>query len=302
MSELYGRTLDIVFWDVQHGNAIYINTPNDTKIVQDLGIGSYGYNNEIFSPLQHLNYKYGINELDAVIITHPDYDHIADILNLDILPFYCLTRPKSVNRAEIEEKIEAARNYSEREIFEKYIEITKRYIYPVPDEYNPLLPKNNGGVNFEIYCPIPDLKTHRINNHSIVTVISFAGSKILLPGDNESPSWEWLLNKNSFRNSIQGTDIFLASHHGRESGYCNDLFQYFKPNLTIISDGHVCDTSATSRYSSISKGWVVHKEIGQANREYENVERKCLTTRKDGVIIIKMGYNPDGKPYLDVRI
>ncbi|ODS37411.1 MAG: hypothetical protein A7316_09440 [Candidatus Altiarchaeales archaeon WOR_SM1_86-2] len=33
-------TLEIVFWDVQHGSATYIKTPNGKHIVQDLGTGS----------------------------------------------------------------------------------------------------------------------------------------------------------------------------------------------------------------------------------------------------------------------
>ncbi len=89
-------------------------------------------------------------------------------------------------------------------------------------------------------------------------------------------------------------DVFLASHHGLESGFSLDLFEYFKPKLTIVSD----DTSATSaadKYSKLSSEWKVHYRNGTSEK------RKCLTTRKDGVISVKLGYNQDKKPYLYVR-
>ena len=71
----------VVFWDVQHGHATYIKSPNDRHIVVDLGIGDYSEKNSCFSPLQHIRYEYGVTQLNYVIITHPHLDHIDDILN-----------------------------------------------------------------------------------------------------------------------------------------------------------------------------------------------------------------------------
>lgn len=48
------NALEMVFWDVQHGHATYLKTPNGRHIVIDLGIGSWDDNNQIFSPLLHL--------------------------------------------------------------------------------------------------------------------------------------------------------------------------------------------------------------------------------------------------------
>lgn len=51
--------LEFTFWDVQHGNACYIRTPNGRHMVVDLGIGSFG-GNKPFSPLLHLKQSYGV--------------------------------------------------------------------------------------------------------------------------------------------------------------------------------------------------------------------------------------------------
>ena len=68
--------LRLTMWNVQHGSAAYIQTPNGKNIAIDLGAG------DGFSPLQHLRQN-GIRNLDHVTITHPHMDHIDDILNLN---------------------------------------------------------------------------------------------------------------------------------------------------------------------------------------------------------------------------
>lgn len=284
-------TLEIVFWDVQHGSATYIKTPNGTHIVQDLGTGSYGTNNKDFSPLLHLKNKWGIEQLDWVIITHPHKDHIDDIINFDKLSPCVLSRPKHLPKDEIMENVQEEDKY----LFGKYFEIDQRYSSPVSPDSDPSLPNNNGGVKILIFTP-KSSSTSNINNHSIVTVLSYANSKVILAGDNEPPSWKELLEKEDFKNAIKNADILLAPHHGRDSGFYSGLFEQFKPKLTIISDGRFCDTSATDRYSKISNGWPVHHRSGGKE------ERYCVSTRNDGVIVVKLGYNSNKTPFIEVTI
>jgi len=284
-------TLEMVFWDVQHGSATYIKTPNNTHIVQDLGTGSYGSGNKQFSPLLYLKNKYGIEQLDYVIITHPHRDHISDIMNFEKLSPRVLLRPKHIPKEDIMKNVRD----EDKHLFEKYFEIDKKYSSPVSHEENPKLPENNGGVEIKTFIP-KSCSTSQINNHSVVTVISYANSKIILPGDNEPPSWKELLEKEDFCNAIKNADILLAPHHGRDSGFYSELFEHFKPKLTIISDGRFCDTSATERYSKISAGWTVFHRDGKEEKRY------CVTTRNDGVIVVKFGYNQGKKPFIEVTI
>ncbi len=284
-------TLEIAFWDVQHGCATYIKTPNGTHIVQDLGTGSYGTNNKEFSPLLHLKNKRGVKRLDWVLITHPHKDHIDDIMNFDRLDPRVLLRPKHLTKDDVMKNVRE----EDKPLFEKYFEISQRYSSSVSPETNPKSPGNNGGVEIECFTPT-SCSTSNVNNHSIVTVLSYANSKVVLAGDNEPPSWEELLGRGDFKKAIKNADILLAPHHGRESGFYSELFEHFKPRLTIISDGRFCDTSATDRYSEISTGWTVHKRSGGKEKRY------CVTTRNDGVIVVKFGYNSDKKPFIEVTI
>jgi len=280
-----------VFWDVQHGSAAYIATPAGQHIVVDLGSGSYGESDLEFSPLLHLKSKWRIGRLDGVIITHPHRDHLDDIFHFDALSPRTLVRPGHLS----EDAIRAGNRTADKDVIDKYLEISQRYSSPVGPGEDPFDANNNGRVKFERFTPLSS-PTSNLNNHSIVTVISHAQSKMIVPGDNEPASWDELLQRNDFLSAIKGTDILVASHHGRESGFSSALFEHIKPYLTIVSDGRFCDTSATDRYAQKTRGWTVHKRSGGKE------ERKCVTTRSDGVIVVKFGENADGTPFIEVTI
>jgi len=286
--------VQVIIWDVQHGSAAYIRTPSGKHIVQDLGTGSYGQGDKEFSPLKYLRNKGGVTQLDAVIITHPHRDHLDDIFNFDLLSPRVLLRPKHLTDDDIRADNPSADERTVK-IIQKYLGITKRYSQPVLDEENPFLPQNNGGA--EINCFVSTgCSTSNLNNHSIVTVISYAGFKIIIPGDNEQCSWNELLEDPRFRKAISEAHILVAAHHGRENGFFRELFDFFQPYLTVVSDGPFCDTSASSRYSAVSKGLRVKRRNG------ESAVRKCVTTRNDGVVVITFGYNQLGLPSLEVVI
>jgi len=278
-----------VFWDVQHGHATYLETPKQ-HIVIDLGTGSYGGKQE-FSPLLHLKNTWNVNQLDGVLITHPHRDHLDDIFNFNELSPRVLWRPQHLKQ----EDIYQGNRTNDRDVIDKYLEIDGRFNQTVSRENDPFLAENNGGVKFEVFTSKFCSKSN-LNNHSMVAIVSYESCKMLIPRDNEPPSWDELLKNPAFINAIRGTDILLAPHHGRESGFSTDLFKHISPYLTVISDGRFCDTSATSLYSSKSKGWTVHRRNGN------DEQRKCVTTRHDGVIVVEFGKNANGGPYINVTV
>lgn len=282
--------LKVVFWDVQHGHAAYVRTEKK-HIAIDMGTGSYADTGAEFSPLLHLKNKYGVSQLDAVVVTHPHSDHIYDVANFDALSPRILWRPKHLK----DDEVRKGNCSQDQPHVEKYLEINRRYSSPVEAGTDPFRPENNGGVTFQVFTP-KRCATSNLNNHSLVTVISHASSKIIIPGDNECPSWNELLEDPAFCTAIRDADILLAPHHGRESGFSAALFEHISPRLTIVSDGAECDTSATDRYTKRSQGWVVH------NRKGGKETRKCLTTRNDGVISVELGIDGDKKPYIHVAI
>ncbi|HXP51354.1 MAG TPA: MBL fold metallo-hydrolase, partial [Bacteroidia bacterium] len=178
------KQVEMVFWDVQHGNSTYIKTPNDKHLVIDLGTGSKS--DEGFSPLLHLKKKYKVEQLDLVTITHPHKDHMDDLMNFDELQPIVFTRPFHLKDSEI--LTDRVRD-NDKPLYEKYIALTKKYTSPLASDASSNYRKsqNLGGLEISEFIP-QSYSTSNLNNHSVITVLSYADIKVVLPGDNEEPS------------------------------------------------------------------------------------------------------------------
>jgi competence protein ComEC len=284
-------TVELVFWDVQHGHSTYIKTPNGKHLFIDLGMGSKS--DEKFSPILHLKNKYKVDSLDLVTITHPHKDHMDDLLNIDEVNLKVFTRPFHLNESDIlTDRILDI----DRPLFEKYIRLTNKYLSPLRSGHsnNYREADNLGGLHISEFIP-QKCATSNLNNHSVVTILSYADTKIVIPGDNEEPSLKELLEQPAFVNAVKDSDILLAPHHGRKAGYCEEFVRIVNPRVTVISDSSLKETSARHKYTMKGRGWNINYKSGNTGR------RKTVSTYFDGVIIVKLGLDTDGTPYLNIR-
>jgi beta-lactamase superfamily II metal-dependent hydrolase len=114
------------------------------------------------------------------------------------------------------------------------------------------------------------------NNLSLVTFFFYGEFGIVFPGDIEKAGWERFLLDPEFRKCLQRTTIFVASHHGRISGYCQDVFQYCHPRIVLVSDKEV--QHQTQQHSLYNQ-----HAVGLSNG---TETRYVLTTRNDGKLTI----------------
>ena len=179
-------------------------------------------------------------------------------INFDLLAPGTLLTPKHLTEADIRDGNPKPSQETEAKL-RKYFEVRRKYNSPVGSQDDVDLPQNNGGVSIRTFVPRQST-TGNLNNHSVVTVLEYSRIKVLIPGDNESASWEELLNRDDFVAAITGTHVLVASHHGRESGFHSPLFDHFTPTITLISDGRTVDTSATSSVHKRDQGVVSAQE------------------------------------------
>ncbi|MBN1168591.1 MBL fold metallo-hydrolase [Candidatus Woesebacteria bacterium] len=267
------NNFNLTVFDVEHGNSIVLKLPNanDDRFLFDIG------NRADFSPALHLARNYGSN-IRWLVITHPDTDHISDV--------EYVSKYLSVNTLSSHDEITTEFLYEYHvdgipEIVQKYIEYKKRFNLPAPPIEDPSY--DWGGVQFaQFWNTTKDFSD--INNLSICTFAMFQGWCVLLPGDLEEAGWKKHLESEAFREMLKRTDIYVASHHGRENGYCADVFNYCTPHLVIISDKGVSETSCTDKYAAHTYGLKV-SNLGTM--------RKVLTTRYDGAI--NLNIDAEGK-------
>src|SRR5262249_51881544 len=154
---------------------------------------------------RHMQYNYGVQQLDHLVITHPHHDHIADLEHLYLTPALVLTAPRHLTEADVR----AGNQDADMEAVEQYLQLLRNFNQPVPAGASPSTGANNGGVWVRHFTPSQRARSN-LNNHSVVTVLSYAGTKVLIPGDNEAASWRELLENPAFVEAITGTDILLA--------------------------------------------------------------------------------------------
>ena len=156
----------------------------------------------------------------------------------------------------------------------RYIASCSNYTEAVSEPFD----LNMGGITASVYWnPYPTFTD--TNNLSLVVFIKYAGFKILFPGDMEKSGWLALLQKADFRAELVNTNILVASHHGRESGFCPEIFNYFTPDTVVISDKPIMHETQkmVPDYRNIVRDQGVLVRTTMKSRH-------VLTTRRDGWI------------------
>lgn len=246
--------------DVGHGSCISLVHENGNVMLWDCGHDEYN-RPSVFLPNE------GIYQIDRFFVTNYDEDHISDLPNLrKKLTISTLHRNTSISKDQLRAlKLQTG---PISPAMESTLEMIGSYTYGPPDPA-PEFP----GVSYRFFWNSYLIDFDDSNNISLVTFVECNGLKFIIPGDVEKPGWEKLLEDYSFREELRGVNIFVASHHGRENGYCKDVFDYCSPNVMVFSDSAIkhATQEMAATYGSRASGISFNGET-----------RYVLSTRNDG--------------------
>lgn len=259
----------VITFDVEHGNCHILRTPSDLTIMIDAG------SKADFSPALHLKRNWSVEQLYWLTVSHQDSDHVTDIKYVEQY-----IRPRLLERPTITEQKLRELKSEIGEPLEDFLKFEQSYKVPAPPMGDPSY--DWGGVQFATFNnKLEDLEQENINDLSIVTFAHYMGWGFIFPGDLEEQGWLKLLQEEAFRDQLSKVDIFIASHHGRESGFCSKVFEICTPRLIIVSDKGSVETSITDRYCQASRGLsVTNDKTGEKQTRY------VLSTRADGAIYV----------------
>jgi len=213
-------------------------------------------------------------------LTNYDQDHFSGFLNLERkikIGSFCF--PRNLTSADIKGLKKEITKPIER-ICDTLDRLDS--LVPLTREYAPPYKKSCFYLQKQDFLPYGDYST---NDLSQIVFVSYKGTTICIPGDLTTRAWEKLLLKIEIRVWLKYTNIFVASHHGREDGYNERIFSHCKPECIILSDENIRyetqEGMAQKYFSKVSGEGII----------FNSEKRKVLTTRKDGHILIKIGEN-----------
>lgn len=252
-------------FDVEHGACALLTADNHARLMIDCGHnGSTGW-----KPGSYLRQQ-GISAIEMLAITNYDEDHASGAPDLfDNIRVQSLLRNTSVSGATI-----------------KYLKSEcgmgpgiARLAYVMDHVYTESVPAARQATFLGLerrvfYNEYPSFDDE--NNLSMALFLKCHGRGVMFTGDLEVAGFRALLRQDGFRQALRETNVYIASHHGRESGCCEELRDYLvNVYYVVISDqGYEYDTQYTNAfYRAIAKGG-----------PFRGDQRYVITTRNDGRI------------------
>ncbi|WP_148202546.1 hypothetical protein [Syntrophus aciditrophicus] len=256
--------MKIHIFDVEHGECNAIETPSGHLFL--IGTGHNSSTN--WRPSTWVSWRN--QRPHCIVLTNLDKDHLSDLSNFEPhLRPDTIKRNDYVNPQWIEDM-----KYEESGEVHSGVQTALDWMSNV---FNGEVITPDYGMEklFFYHSPILFQDT---NNLSVVTFVRYNNIGIMFPGDIETAGWKEFLKDPSFVNCLLRTNILIASHHGRETGYCSEIFNYCRPDAVIISDKSIVHgTQSHDLYSQHCSGLDFGGKI-----------RKVLTTRNDGKITIDL--------------
>lgn len=275
VAQPFSGILRLRIWDVEHGACAMLHH-EENGVAGRLAMIDSG-NSAVWSPSSFIRYSLNRTTLNYLFITNADQDHISDLQGLwdygISVPVWHRNPTLSAQAfQQMKERSGPLTNDAWR-----YLSNISTFNVPVSEPFN----NHMGGItSVEFWNSYPQFTN--TNDLSLVVFIKFAGFKILFPGDLEKAGWLALLQSPRFRAELVNTDILVASHHGRENGYCAELFDYCRPQAVVMSDKsivHDTQLMAQTYHNKI----VSYKPQGVLVAT-TGKRRHVLTTRRDGYI------------------
>ena len=234
----------VTFLDVGQGDCILVRTASGENFLFDCGSSSRsGVGKYLLLP--YLKHE-GIQNIDAVFLSHPDADHVngaVELLkmggenNITVGQLLLPAIREDARQEQLGELVAAAEQASQSS--------------PVPVGYlRAGMSFGCGSADFTCLHPGESLGTEDVNAYSECFYVEFWESAGDVQGrEGEAPDWTLLLTgdvQNEGEAALQGeleardirdVSVLKAAHHGSKNSTPKELLERLSPRLTVISSG-----------------------------------------------------------------
>lgn len=220
--------LEVVFFNVGQGDAIFIEIPQRQQILIDGGPDS-----TILEKLAKEMFFYD-RSLDLIILTHPEKDHLTGLL--EVLKRY---------KVEYILWTGVVRETSEWEAWEGLIEKEGAQIKIAKAGQRIILRDKEPKIFLDILYPFEKLEDKELENSndtSIVASLVFGDISFLFTGDiTKKIERELVIRENSCSNSCKfaslDSEVLKVAHHGSKTSSSQEFLNKVLPGVAVIQVG-----------------------------------------------------------------
>lgn len=210
--------LKVTMFDVGQGDAAFISTPAGKHFLIDTGRWTPGYNSGRYVILPYLK-AIGVNELDAVFLSHPHADHIGGM-------------PSLIKNIKIDTIYNSGYSY-DSELYRRYLSMARKRHIPVIHLSAGDRVSLDPAMRIFIYGPTRVFDHFADpNQHSLVTELIYGQTQLLFMGDAGKGEGKLLLNHFG---SMLNTDFLKVGHHGSKTASSTVFLKTATPNIEAVS-------------------------------------------------------------------
>lgn len=219
--------LQITLVDVGQGDCIYLTGDGGMHMLIDGG-SSDKNNVADYQMIPYLKYE-GVSYLDAVVVTHPDSDHISGIC---AMLEEAGTGDISIGTLYLPDVGEAGRNeeYHELERLAYNAGVTVQYL-SVGDILH------CGEVMLTCLHPDQEWEEDEPNAYSTVLYLRYGSFTALFTGDLEGEGEKLVQERLSDILPSEGVTLLKVAHHGSKNSTDEAFLQTVNPRIALISSG-----------------------------------------------------------------
>ncbi len=210
--------LKTTFLDVGQGDATFIESPSGVQVLID-----GGKNARVLESLEK-EMGYFDTDIDMVIATHPDGDHIGGLV--DVLQHYTI------------HTIVLTENVSDTPVYEAFMRAVNAegadIRYARKGQVYSLGIGTSGTTTLHILFPDYDPTHLESNTSSIVSVLRYGLVEYVLTGDSPKQIEEYLVEK--YPHALDA-EVLKVGHHGSRTSSSEMFVSAVSPLYAIISSG-----------------------------------------------------------------
>lgn len=251
---LPGR-LRVSFLNVGQGDAILIQTPGGKDMLIDGGPSHH-----VLSELSK-RMKFFDREIDVVIATHGDADHITGLI-----PALSLYDVRTIVRSPVPARTALFDDFDSH--------VAKEGAKVVVGKRGDVIDFGDGVIAHVLYPKTSISPKTDTNDASVSVVLTYGDHSFLLTGDLTSKYEPHLLSGKLPRH----VTVFKAGHHGSKTSSGAHLLSYIKPEYAVISAGE------NNRYGHPHEE-VLARLANYSQETLSTVDRGTITFISDGRVL-----------------